>query len=431
MRSCILQWSLKSKEHMKKLLLVCIFLFSDMGFSAEKLVISYDILGTLLEEKSVLIQSVKLEKDAAETRKGRLLSSFVPSLTAYGAQESFKEGNLDQKSQPFFGAELRMNIFRGGKDYLESDIREVNAQKKNYEYKRVFSEELHKLRSHYWEILFLQQQALLLKAALEVNSKNLNSAKQRIQNGVATETDLLEFEMNAVDLKRDHDETQLKLANETGDLRLMLDLESKVELVFEGAFSHDHDYESKLNHSLKDHEFLFREYELDAEKLELSSNKANRFWWPELDAFASYNQYNQREKNFVDATDRTESTVGLKMTLNLSEAVDSVKESSALLKEAMSADKLARLKKADIEAHIHKELAELNMLHTQVHEAEENVKRAEKYYKLTMSEYSRGVKNSPDVLGASQKLFETKLVSQKIIRDFQLAKSHVLSKIGR
>ena len=39
------------------------------------------------------------------------------------------------------------------------------------------------------------------------------------------------------------------------------------------------------------------------------------------------------------------------------------------------------------------------------HNAEENIKRAERYYRLTQSEYNRGVKNSPDVLGASQRLF--------------------------
>jgi hypothetical protein len=41
------------------------------------------------------------------------------------------------------------------------------------------------------------------------------------------------------------------------------------------------------------------------------------------------------------------------------------------------------------------------------------------------------VKNSPDVLGAADKLFDMQHKRLEIIRDFQVAKGHVLAKIGR
>ena len=74
---------------------------------------------------------------------------------------------------------------------------------------------------------------------------------------------------------------------------------------------------------------------------------------------------------------------------------------------------------------------ELTFLHSQVHAAEENVKRATRYYALTQNEYSCGVKNSPDVVGASDRLLENQLMELRLLRDFQISRSHVLSKLGR
>ena len=87
--------------------------------------------------------------------------------------------------------------------------------------------------------------------------------------------------------------------------------------------------------------------------------------------------------------------------------------------------------KREIEAHLETEMAGVSFLHDQVHAAEENIARATKYHDLTKSEYARGVKNSPDMLGAAEKLFEMRHKRLEIIRDYQIAKGHILSKTGR
>ena len=88
-------------------------------------------------------------------------------------------------------------------------------------------------------------------------------------------------------------------------------------------------------------------------------------------------------------------------------------------------------RKKNNEAHIEKEFAELRLLHNQVHEIEKQIQMAEKYHKITQSEYARGAKNSPDVLGATERLESVKRTKNKLNRDFQIARSHVLTKIGQ
>ena len=70
------------------------------------------------------------------------------------------------------------------------------------------------------------------------------------------------------------------------------------------------------------------------------------------------------------------------------------------------------------------------MLDSLVHEAGENIQRSKTYYNLTKSEYRRGVKNSSDMLSATERFIMAKVSKMQIIRDFQLAKAHVLAKLG-
>jgi outer membrane protein TolC len=123
--------------------------------------------------------------------------------------------------------------------------------------------------------------------------------------------------------------------------------------------------------------------------------------------------------------------IGLRVSLTLFDGLTAYRESSALKAESQAAEFDLAFQREDMLAHIHNELSELELLHSQVHDAEVNIKRAFRYYSLTQSEYSRGVKNSPDVLGAAEKLFDMKQKHLAIIRDFQIAKAHVLSKLGR
>lgn len=388
-------------------------------------------LKELVESKNSRVLAAQKNKEGAQEREGFFGRSFVPSLEMHASEENFKIGRGQSKQQPTYGAEVRMNLFNAGKDKLEGEVRQLNVQKKNFESQRILSEELEKVRTAYWQALYFRDKVELLGTALEVNKKNLSAADRRIRGGVATESDRMEFEMKAVELDRDLAEAKLHLASQRRSLKILLGLEALNETDLAEKMDHEHDYEAALKHGLKDHEFLFKETEIQSEQSRLQAKKEGRSLWPKLDVFASYNQYNEREKESPASEDRTETAVGLRMTMVLGAGLESQREKAALLKEAEASQYLAGFQKKEVEAHLENEMSELSLMHNQVHEAEENIKRAEKYYRLTQSEYTRGVKNSPDVLGASEKLFESRHKRLEIIRDFQLAKAHVLSKIGR
>lgn len=403
-------------------------MLSNFNAAAETVTVNSENIKDLLIDKNAKVAAVRYDKAAAKEREGFLFRSFLPSLDFHGAQESFKVGNL-KRDQPTYGVEAKINLFNSGHDEIENNLRLLETKRLSFQEQRVSSEELEKARTLYWQILYLQEKVSLLNSAIDINKQNLASALRRIKSGVATLSDRFEFEMKEVDLRRENAETELELVTETRLLGLLLGLKEGVKLSFSEMLKHDHDYENSLKHSEKQHDFLFKEFELLAEQKSLSAKKGRRAWWPQVDTFAAYNEYNQRIESAEDK--RQETVLGLRMTMSISAGLESNYEARALLKQASASRMLAEYQRREVEAHLQSEVTELKLLHDQVHEAEENIKRAEQYYKITQSEYARGAKNSPDVLVASEKLFDMRHQYLKMMRDFQVSTAHLLSKIGQ
>lgn len=408
-----------------------ILALSQFVLAQKTLVLKAEELKSLVEKQSERIQAKEFEVQAAESRKGYLTRSFLPQLEVYASQETFKKGVQDQKSQPAYGAEARINVFNGGRDLLESSKRDLKAERVKYERTVVLAEELQKARKLYWTLLYLKELDQVMNEALKTNESNLKSAQRRIQSGVGTEIDRVEFEMNAVDLRRE----KLRVAQETESTRrellVVIGHDPETALSLPEALTHEHEWEALVIHKESDHLELTRPMELRAEEISEQAKIDGRSWLPKLDAFAAYNQFNQREEDSAIEEDRKETVMGIRLSLSLDSAIQGNAEASSLKNEARAAKLEASYAKREIENHIHSEMSELRLLHSLVHEADDNIARANKYYKLTQSEYSRGVKNSPDVLGASEKVFEASKRHLEILKDFQISKTHILSKIGK
>lgn len=399
-----------------------------------KIEIGFDELKELLDSRSSRVEAAEFERQAALDREGSLGRSFFPTIEAYGAQQTFKTGSTGEKFQPTFGAEAKINVFNGSRDQIESEVRALEADRKTIQLQQTVSDELQVVRKAFWDIVFAQEKIEQIEAAITVNSQNLAAAQRRIRSGVGTESDRVEFEMKAVDLKRESSLTKLNVSNLIRDFAVLLNFRPSDQLVFPKRLDHNHDFEAVLKHEAKDHEFLYKDDEFGAAQSELAAKIQHRSWWPAVEAFAAYNEYDERIDSAGPNTSsdmRKETVLGVRMKMQIGNLFEYSKEASSLSNLARASRKRADFKKRQVEAHMQSEFAELRFLHDQVHDAEENIVRAERYYKLTQSEYARGVKNSPDVLGASEKLFENQIKRLEIIKDFQIVKAHVLAKIGK
>ncbi len=416
---------------MKRYLFVATVLCFCSTTHAGEVRVKFEDLKPLIEGRNEQVQSSREEAKGSKRREGHFSRSFLPQIEAHAAQETFKTGTQSQKTQPEYGVEASVNLYNGGRDRIREKVFKLRSERKEFEVKASISTELAKARELFWTIAFHKNSKSLIKEMLEVNTRNLRAAQRRIKSGVATAIDRLEFEMNAIDLKRDLDQTELLIQAESRELLILIGHEPDDSLIIESELEHSDEWESEIKHTHKDHDFLVRPAELIAIEAETAAREASRSWLPKVDAYAGWNQFNQREEEPADETERRETVIGLRLKMSAFDWISSSHEADALRSEAAAAVLLANYKSKKNEAHVEREFDELKFLHAKVHEADENIVSAKKYYQLTQSEYGRGVKNSPDVLGASEKLFAMKLKRLAMIRDFQIARSHVLSKIGR
>ncbi|KYG61399.1 hypothetical protein AZI86_16935 [Bdellovibrio bacteriovorus] len=415
---------------MKYYVVFVIALFS-VGTAVAQTAISPENLESLLKEKNTRVSAAKLNVEAAESRTGYLGRSFIPSVDLYASQESFKMGQAEQKNQPTYGAEVRLNLFNGGADRLENDVRHLEVSKRGFQSQKTVAEELLKARNLYWQMSFLTKKKELLGKTLDLNSSNLQGALKRIRSGVATDSDRFEFEMKDVDLRRELKQTDLELQNLSQEMNLILNLPPDNGYKLTQELGHEHEFIKELKPQEGQNSFWYLEQQTEAEQKTLSAQQSGRSLWPKLEAFAGYNQYNEREKEYPESSDRTESVVGLRLRLNLADGFTALQDSSSYKKQALAEQRLAEFQKNSLSVALENETRRLHFLHDQVHEAEENINRAERYYKLTQSEYARGVKNSPDVLGAAEKLYERRHKYFEILRDFQLSRSQALAVLGK
>lgn len=398
----------------------------------EEKVLRFVDLKSMLEDQNERVRGRAIEAAAAENRRGTLLRSFLPTAEVQAGQERFKKGPLTELTQPLYGIELRMNLFNGGQDRLEDEQNSMIASRKRYEAQQVLADELAKAREIYWRILYLRDLNRLLTEARKSNKNGMVAAQRRIRAGVGTEIDRVEFEIRELNIKREIERTDLEMRNEARKLAVILGLSTETRFRFPEKLSHEHDWEEALKHTEEDHAFLVMPSELLGQEAEIESRKFRRSWWPKIEAFAAYRQLNQREEmEYAEAEDRQESVLGIRLTMSLLDGFVGRREAAALSASAQASSLEARYLKNEADADVHGEIESLRLLHSQVHEADANIKLAERYNQLTASEYARGLKNSSDVAGAQEKLLSAQQARLEIVRDFQISKSHVLAKIGR
>lgn len=407
-----------------------------VGGSASGKTVSGDVseLRAIINANNKAVAAAKAEVAAAAERRGSLMRSFLPEMGFHGGRKAKHDGGFSLAEPPFIGADVRVNLFRGGRDGIDDSMREVALRRLTSTVRRVIVTEVEKAASSWWQIAYLKEREALLRKMIDLNQQNLLAAQRRIKSGVAADSDRFEFEIHKSSLERELALTSVQSGAEKRLLRTYLGLDEGVAVDVDSKLSHDHDFENKLKFDVQQVEYLFADHAYKSEEDALMAKASSREWWPRFDAYIEYEKSAWPDaKELGDARQNengAETTVGVSVSLNLPAGMEGVRESRALLARSSAGRLLAEAGKQETLAHLENEIAQLRFLHGQVHEAEQNIARAERYYRSTQSEYARGVKNSPDVLGASQKLFEMHHDRLEITKNFEVAKSHVLAKIS-
>jgi len=414
---------------MKSILFLILNFVSLISFAQGSVQLAYEDLPKLVKESNHLVKASKLETEAAGKRAGYFGRSLLPKIVAVGGDQNIKMGSAQSETQPFWKAEASINIFRGGKDRLEGDIRNKKTEQKKYQQISEYQDELYEARINYLHLEAIGELRKVHQDAIKTNEGHLHAARKRIRAGIATSADVLEFDLENTLLDHSVKEIEKDSRDFRNKLAVSLNVPAEREFILKNILLHppDHDLSEKvisiLNHS------RILQLSLQTDILEFEAKKANRWWAPSLDLFSTYEQLTTRERSDPLASERRDFTFGFRFTLGWDEAFEYGRESSAKDFEAQASHLRAEHVKRELEAEMHELNHEMKLLHTLIHDSETAMKKASELLRLTMSEYNRGIKNGPDVLDVSRKLKDFKERDVELRLGFYKTQARLLSLI--
>lgn len=392
--------------------------------------VSYEELPRLVEERNENVEAASLHVAAQKERTGRLIRSFLPSLSAQLGGEEFKVGSNPSDRQNYWRIETSLNLYDGGRDRLEDTLRDSHLALAKAGQVGELQRELKEAKQAFWSAIAISKLIGEKKEALEKNETNLKSARRRAGAGISTTADAAQFEIHKVGLQRE----QRKLEHEYDvvlnrlSVAIALDEHENVELV--GGFPEISALPPLKTFSSAERQLTVRTSRELQRAEDLRAQQSSRWWHPRLDAYASYGVPSLTDEYTRALRHENEWTAGLKLKIDLGQGFEARREAAAKNAESASLQRRAAHAAREAVAADHEHRHELSILTELIASADADVERGLKFLKLTESEYARGVKNGPDLLDAFRKYFEIRERRIENYRDYFQIKSELESMLA-
>lgn len=372
-------------------------------------------------EKSPDLLSFRERLNAAEKLKGSLTRSFLPELKLTYGREKFTTGPYHGLNQPFGGIEAEVNLYNSGRDAIENSIRNKNSEVSGIDYDVVKAKITSESRVALAHLAYLKEVLSIIENAITINNQNISGARKRINAGLATNTDIIDFNQQKLSLIQEFE----TIKYEDGVIRRMLAIllginpNEKIQIVHSNSHPEHHQLPEPVISS-RDSK-LIKKAELMSDIARLESKSAQRWWAPKLDIYSYALRFTQKEREFEDPEDRNDFTVGFKFTLPLFDGGESIQEARARSALARANESQLKQRALEVEKETIDAMKKLELAHTLIHTAEESVKLMTDYRQAVIREYAKGIKNSPDVLQATQRWIEAKIKLAEVKKNFQIA----------
>ena len=393
--------------------------FAGAKASAEK--IRFEDLPRLVREKNENVAASRQHLNAQNQRTGRLARSFLPQIAAQLGQEEFKAGSDPTEQKPYWRIDGNVNLYRGGRDRLEDQIRNSQRDLANTAYASEFQSELREAKQAFWKSVAISKKIAERTESIEKNEINIRSARKRAGAGIVTTADAAQFELHKITLQRDLRRLKLEQDRILNQLSVALALNQHEDIEIVGDFPSVSAEPLQPLAMAKQLEIVAHQ---DLTKVdELRAKQVGRWLHPKVDLYASYGLPSLTDEYARALKNEREWTAGIRVSFDLGQGIEDRKEAAARTAEADATRLRGAHRLREVVANDHDFRHDLSVLGELIAASEDDVKRAESFLRLTEREYARGVKNGPDLLEAFQKYFEFRDRRIEYYRDYFETKS--------
>lgn len=411
------------------IIFILLFVISNLSWS-ETIKLDEKDLPELVENRNGNILGSKAIIQASQAELGYFKRSFLPrfQINLGSEQTDGTPANQVTNSYGYMSSTAMLNLFNGGRDSLVEKSRSANVERAQAEFEDSKFGTLTEVRTLYWQMIYQKEVINILESSLKLNEQNLESALKKMRSNLATKTDEIDFNQTKIQLDQDLRRSKILLANHMREMAALLN--QPIDTFYEVPALNLH----LPGHAIED----FQSREFNGEKhreikklaalksaAEFDSRAFSRWWTPQFDLYAAkVRRFETLNQNNVMDRDQGE-VLGLKITFSF-DGFQTRATSVAEAYRSMSYSHLKNQRLQEIQTGYANSYQLYVLNHDLVHSAEENNKVAQHYYENIWSEYMRGIKNSPDVLQAFQRIVEAKIRYADIKKDYQVARAQIM-----
>lgn len=381
------------------------------------------------EKNNLEIKEAEEKKNSAADFIKSKYGRFAPKLSVEGGPQSSTFDGEKSNGTALYG-KAEWNIYGGGTDAADLELAKVEYEiqkQKLITLKNKIKNDVLKL---YYEMQFLLESISLNQKALDLNSQQVKIAKAKNISGFTTSSDVLEFELRNSTLQSDLVLLTQQLDQKSRELDVLLaKTDESVPISVKGHLERDptrFNRDDLIAKAQKNNDQLLK-LNLEIKQTETEKQQARSQLLPKVDLEAKYGKLSTEEKVF-DNNDNY--SVGLKVRIPLFSGLEDFHASKSMNSKLKASQLSMQQKNLALISEIDTSLDEMKALNTRLDLEEKNLELSEKYYKLTLDEYKRGVKNSPDMVGASERILEARIRNLEYRRNLKLTKIKIQSLVG-
>ena len=399
--------------------ILCITLWTSSAFALEGL---GDLEKDILEKnQEYLSLRSQIESKAALSRSN--YSGYYPTLYAVGGIAQLKTDEIGATEKGVVGyLEGRFNIFKGFRDQAFGNQKDVDFKiaKLDLEIKkRDLRLQITTISS---EIIYLHKLQEILSEEQKTSETQKKMAEKKVSAGLTGNVDNLEFELRQSELEME--ESQIAQKHQEVHQRIVSFYGEDVpDSQFEKLQFSPPDKLIKRSANRKVEDSLeFQKADLLRARSEFERNEIRADFLPSVDFTYSVGRLTPSEDT---PTRFNESKYALLLTIPLFSGFDTHYKTKAANLQISAAERIKAQKRNNL-------MSEFSILESKFLQLgnlfainEKKLINSQKYFDLTLSEYRRGIKNSPDLVSATERFYGAKKRKFEILKDLEITKVEI------
>jgi outer membrane protein len=374
-------------------------------------------------QKNQQIQAFEENIGAQKSLTESAASGYYPTLNAVGGWQQNKTDEMATTEEGAVGyLEGSWNLFRGFKDLSVSHQKKVQFktaqldlqfEKKNLELQFIEAAS---------DMILLHQFQTILDEEYKLTQTQKQMAAKKAAAGLTGSVDNLEFELreNEIQIEKkqiyqkhiEAHQTFLKLFGEDiSDADIEKINFSPIEKLTQVPQSF------KIENSIE-----YQRAQLALESRQYERQEIKSEYLPSLDLTYSLGRITPTENR---TSDFNESKYALQLTIPLFSGFDTYYKSKSSFQAEAAAEKSKNQTRYNVESEyntLKNKILEFGFLYQM---NQKKMVNTQKYFDLTFAEYKRGVKNSPDLVNATERLFAEKKRKFEILKELEVLKFRI------